>query len=179
MFGFRGRERGETVDLGGSGRGAGIGGRGFLWFTHSECVGGGGGSPPSSSSGRGGGDLYCHMSLSAAGDKGCIGGDLYLGPVGKSGRVCERHSKSGCGDGVYLSKLCVLSEETRGGTLPLGFGGSTGGEIFGLSRLSLKLPDCFWLMDVLGGIGGYGAVSVGIRIGEGDDGSLPMLLELG
>ena len=100
-----------------------------------------------------------------------------MGPVGKSGRVCERHSKSGCGEGVYLSKLCVLSEETRRGTLALG--GSTGGRMSGLSRSSLELPDCFWLMDGLGGIGGYGALSAGIDVGEGEDGSLPMLLELG
>lgn len=99
-----------------------------------------------------------------------MGGFLYLLPDEKSGRVCERFRRSGCGEGVCLSKPPLLSDETSGGgTFPLVLGGSSGRGRGGRSGLSLL---------GLGGIGGYGPWSEWTKVGEGEDGSLPMLLEL-
>lgn len=111
-----------------------------------------------------------------------MGGFLYLLPVEKSGRVCERFRRSGCGDGVCLSKAPLLSDETSGGGFPLVLGGSSGGVRGGRSGLFkslLELLDAFCSDDGFGGIGGYGPWSEWTRVvGEGEDGSLPILLEL-
>ena len=111
-----------------------------------------------------------------------MGGFLYLLPVEKSGRVCERFRRSGWGEGVCLSKPPLLSDETNGGgTFPLVLGGSSGrgrGGRSGLLKSLLELLEAFCSDGGLGGIGGCEPWSEWTKVGEGEDGSLPILLEL-